>query len=162
MRSRHAPAPLIFLLLNLSACSHTPPAGASSDLSGVRAAIEAANMRVAAAVMRGDAAAIAQIVAEDGEAIATTEKGFVSGRPALEAYYAGRLRAARFRDVVITTVAVEVAGDLAWETGRNRLTVQVGDAPPTTRTGRYLVVWKRQPDGRWLIRVDAVIPDPAG
>ena len=162
MRSRHAASPLVFLLLLVSACSHAAPARAPTDPAETRAAIEAANVRFAAAVMRGDTAAIAQIFAEDGEAIAATEKGFVSGRPALEAYYAGRLRAARFHDVVITTTAVDVVGDLAWETGRNRLTVQVGDAPPTTRTGRYLVVWKRQQDGRWLIRVDAVIPDPAG
>ena len=162
MRGRHAASPLVFLLLLVSACSHTAPARAPTDPAEARAAIEAANLRFAAAVMRGDAAAIARIFAEDGEAIATTENGFVSGRPALEAYYAGRLRAARFREVVITTVAVEVAGDLAWETGRNRLTVQVGDAPSTTRSGRYLAVWKRQQDGRWLIRVHAAIPDPAG
>lgn len=94
--------------------------------------------------------------------IPSAAKGFVSGRAALQEYYAGRLRAARFLEVSITTTAVEVSGDLAWETGTNRVVVQVGDAPPATRTGRYLVVWKRGPDGRWRYGVDAVIPDPAG
>ncbi len=55
-----------------------------------------------------------------------------------------------------------MSGDLAWETGTNRLVVQVGDAPPATRTGRYLVAWKRGADGRWRYRVDAIVPDPAG
>ena len=51
-------------------------------------------------------------------------------------------------------------GDTAYETGTNRITSQAGDAPPVTRTGRYLTVWRRQPDGSWRIRVDAVMTDP--
>ena len=143
------------------ACAHGPEIRAQ-DPAEVRAAIEATNAQFAAALKRGDAAALAAMFTEDGEVIPAAGKGFVSGRAALEAYYVGRVRAVRILDVTITTVAVEVSGDLAWETGTNRLSVQAGDAPPVTRTGRYLVAWKRGPDGRWRYRVDAVIPDPAG
>ncbi len=75
--------------------------------------------------------------------------------------FAARFKAARFIDVAIATVSVQVEGDTAYETGTNRVTVQAGDAPPVTRTGRYLTVWKRQPDGVWRIRVDAIVPDPS-
>lgn len=142
------------------ACAHGPAVRAS-DAGQVRAAIEATNAQFAAALMKGDAAALAGLFAEDGEVIPPAAKGFVRGRAALQDYYAGRLEAARFLEVTITTLAVEVSGDLAWETGTNRLVVQAGDAAPTVRTGRYLVAWKRGPDGRWRYRVDAVIPDPA-
>ncbi len=128
----------------------------------MRAAIEATNAQFAAAMMKADAAAIATLFTEDGEVIPPTAKGFITGRTALEGYYAARFKAARFLEVAITTVAVEVSGDMAWETGTNRVVVQVGDGTPTTRTGRYLVAWKRGGDGRWRYRVDAVIPDPAG
>jgi uncharacterized protein (TIGR02246 family) len=149
------------LLTTLVACAHVPVTRTTNP-EEVRTAIEATNAKFAAALMKGDAAALADLFTEDGEVIPATARGFVSGRAALEAFYAGRLRVARFLEVTITTVAVEVSGDLAWETGSNRLVVQAGDAPPATRTGRYLVAWKRGPDGRWRYRVDAVIPDPAG
>jgi hypothetical protein len=49
----------------------------------------------------------------------------------------------------------------AFGPGSGRAQIQAGDAPPVTRTGRYLTVWKRQPDGVWRIRVDAIVPDPS-
>jgi uncharacterized protein (TIGR02246 family) len=149
------------LLITSLACAHAPTAR-PGEQAEVRAAIEATNGRFAAALKGGDAAALASLFTEDGEAIPAAVKGFVRGRAALQDYYAGRLRAARFLEVDITTLAVEVSGDLAWETGTNRVVVQSGDAPPVTRTGRYLVAWKRGADGRWRYRVDAIVPDPAG
>ncbi len=149
------------LLTAALACAHGPGV-APSSAAEVRAAIEATNARFAELLKQGDAPGLAALFAEDGEAIPPAAKGFVRGRAALEEYYAARVRAARFLEVEIRTVAVEVSGDLAWETGTNRLVVQVGDAPPATRTGRDLVAWKRGADGRWRYRVDAIVPDPAG
>jgi ketosteroid isomerase-like protein len=75
--------------------------------------------------------------------------------------FAARFKAARFIDVAIATASVQVDGDTAYETGTNCVTVRARDAPPVTRSGRYLTVWKRQPDGVWRIRVDAIVPDPS-
>jgi uncharacterized protein (TIGR02246 family) len=150
-------------LLLLTIVGHAEAAPPSSaEAADARTAIEATNARFAAALMKGDAAAIAGLFAEDGQVIPPAAKGFVSGRAALERYYADRLKTARFLEVVIHTAAVEVSGDLAWETGTNRVVAQTGSAPPVTRTGRYLVVWKRGADGRWRYRLDVVVPDPAG
>jgi uncharacterized protein (TIGR02246 family) len=162
MRTASAALRSIPLLLAASACAHATPSASPAALAEIRASIEATNARFSEAVKHGDAEAVAQLFAEDGEAIPAAGKAFVSGRPALRDYYAARMRGTRFLEVVLTTVSVETSGDLAWETGTNRLTVQAGDAPPVTRTGRYLAVWRRQADGVWRIRVEAVIPDPPG
>ena len=70
---------------------------------------------------------LAAVFTEDGEVIPAMERGFVSGRTEIEAYNARRLTASRYLDVVITTVQLGVSGDLAWETGTSRVTMQHGN-----------------------------------
>ena len=151
----------LFLAFSGAACAH-PGHGTPErhDPAAVRTAIEGTLVQFGAAMKRTDARAIASMFTEDGEYIRVATKGFPTGRTAIQEVFAARFTAARFIDVAIATVSVQVEGDTAYETGTNRLTVQAGDAPPVTRTGRYLTVWKRQPDGVWRIRVDAIVPDP--
>jgi uncharacterized protein (TIGR02246 family) len=152
----------LVLAFSGAACAH-PGRGSPErhDPAAVRAAIEGTLAQFSGAMKRADAGAVATMFTEDGEYIVAAAKGFITGRAAIEEVFAARFKAARFLDVTITTVSVQVEGDTAFETGTNRLTLQAGDAPPATRTGRYLTVWKRQPDGVWRIRVDAIVPDPS-
>jgi uncharacterized protein (TIGR02246 family) len=142
-----------------SGCAHWP--GGRASHADVRAAIGAANAEYARALVAGDARAMAAVFAEDGEVVAAAQPGFVSGRAEIEAYAARRLEGRRYLDAVITTADVGVEGDLAWETGTSRVTVQHGKTAPVTLTGRYLAVWERGSDGRWRIRVETPVPDPA-
>lgn len=143
-----------------SACAHGTGARGAPDAKA-RAAIEAANAEFARALVAGDARAMAAVFTEDGELIPEMQRGSVSGRAELEAYNAARLQARRYLDVVITTVHLEVSGELAWETGTSRVTMQQGKLAPVTVTGRYLAVWRRDHDGRWRIRVELPVVDPA-
>lgn len=152
-----------FLALPLTvlfACAHTQPAPRVDEAAAARTAIAAANDAYARALVRGDARAMAAVFAADGKIIPVTERGFVTGRDAIEAYQAKRLQGRRYVDVVITTVQLDVSGDLAWETGTSRVRIQQGEGAPVTLTGRYLAVWKRQPDGGWLIQADLPVTDP--
>ncbi len=143
-------------------CAHSSAGRAESDDSAVRAAIKKGNDAICAAVKRGDAAAIAQVFTEDADFIpAPPGKGFISGRAAIEALNAQRLQKRRYLDLVLSTASVGTSGDLAYETGTNSVTFQDGDGALVTRTGRYLVVWRRDPDGVWRIRADLPIGDPA-
>jgi uncharacterized protein (TIGR02246 family) len=151
---------LAIALVALCACAHTATPPAALDDADVRAAIAAANAEFAQALVRGDAQALAAVFAEDGEIIPPMEPGFVSGRAAIEAYQAKRLQGRRYVDAVITTAELGVSGDLAWETGTNRVTIRQGESAPLTVTGRYLAVWKRGADGRWRIRAELPITDP--
>lgn len=142
-----------------SACAHWPGARGGAEAE-VRAAIAAANSEYARALVAGDAHAVAAVFAQDGHVIPTGQRGFISGREEIEAYNASRLEGRRYLDVVITTVHLEVSGDLAWESGTSNVTLQQGEKATVTVTGRYLAVWGREPDGRWRIRADLPITDP--
>ncbi|HET7753594.1 MAG TPA: nuclear transport factor 2 family protein [Anaeromyxobacteraceae bacterium] len=144
----------------VSACAHQAGARGPREPAEVRAAIAEANAGLARALVRGDARAIAEVFTEDGEIVPPMQGGFVSGRPAIEAYQAKRLQARRYLDAVITTAQLGVSGDLAWETGTNKVTLQQGESAPVTVTGRYLTVWRRDPDGRWRIRAEVPVTDP--
>jgi uncharacterized protein (TIGR02246 family) len=159
-RSTRSSLLVVAVSIAASACAHWPGARSASD-ADVRAAIAAANAEFARALVAGDARAMAAVFTDDGEIIPAMQRGFVSGRAEIEAYNARRLEASRYLDAVITTVQLEVSGDLAWETGTSRVTIQQGKSAPVTVTGRYLAVWKREPDGRWRIRADLPIADPA-
>ena len=156
-RSRAA---IVFTLL--CACAHTTSStGVNADPTApIRTAIGAANAEFAKALVRGDAKGMAAVFAENGEIIPTQQRGLVTGRTAIEAYQARRLEARRYLDVEITTTQLEVAGDVAWETGTSRATIQQGQGAPIAVTGRYLAVWKREADGAWRIRVNLSVPDP--
>jgi uncharacterized protein (TIGR02246 family) len=144
--------------LAASACAHSR--GGAGAEAAVRSAIAAANAEFARALVAGDAGAMAAVFTEDGEVIPEGKKGFVSGRAAIEAYQASRLGALRYLDAVLTTVRLGVSGDVAWEIGTSRVTVQQGESAPVTLTGRYLAVWRRDRDGRWRIRADLPVADP--
>lgn len=147
-------------LLGGVACVYGGPRPPRQDPGAVRAAIERTLAQFSADMLRGDAAAVASAFAPDAEYFHVARAGFLVGRPAIEESFARLFKSVRFPEVVINTRSVEVDGDTAYETGINRITSQAGDAPPVTRTGRYLTVWRRQPDGSWRIRVDAVMTDP--
>lgn len=141
-------------------CAHSGVGRTDGDASA-RAGIKKGNDSFIAALKRRDAAAISQVFTEDGEVIPFAEKGFIAGRAAIEAFNVERLKKFRSIDLVLTTLTVGTSGDLAYETGTSRATLQEGDKAPITRTGRYVVVWRHDPDGVWRIRVDLPIPDPA-
>ncbi len=143
-----------------SACAHWSGARGKAEAE-VRAAVVAANDAYARALVAGDARALAGLFTEDAEIVPTTQQGFVSGRPEIEAHFARRLEGRRYLEVAITTSRLEVSGDLAWETGTNRITLQQGERAPVTLTGRYLAVWRREPDGRWRMCADLPIGDPS-
>ena len=54
----------------------------------------------------------------------------------------------------VTKVDVAQAGDLAYETGTYHLTLNDEQGKPTTTPGKYVVVWKKQPDGKWKVVAD--------
>jgi uncharacterized protein (TIGR02246 family) len=76
----------------------------------------------------------------------------VKGRDAIREFYDQFFQAMPIRDMTFTTEEVTVSGDIAIETGSSSLVVGgPGQVTPVTVAGKYLAVWKRQPDGRWLL-----------
>jgi uncharacterized protein (TIGR02246 family) len=111
--------------------------------TAVRAAIEAANQQAMEAFGRQDAAALANVYAEQG-ALLPPNAERVRGRHAIQQVWQGAFTAGLV-GCRIETFEVESAGDVAIEEGRYTLYAsdnQVADE------GKYIQIWKREA-GQW-------------
>jgi uncharacterized protein (TIGR02246 family) len=119
----------------------------ASRADEVRDAVEAGNRAFVAAMLRGDARALAGSYTEDGQVIAPGAP-VARGRAEIAAAWQKTIDAG-VADLRLETAAVESAGDLACETGTVRITARDG----AVTEGRYVVVWKRV-GGRWEMHRD--------
>ena len=117
-------------------------------VAAVRRAIEESHAAYSEAVSRGDAAALAATFAEDAIVLAPNAEA-VAGRASIRAAIAAMLppAGAEYR---LTLDEVAVFGEVALDRGRYVLTMQVGDQVVVDR-GKYMALWRRQPDGSWLV-----------
>lgn len=60
-----------------------------------------------------------------------------------------------------TEADVSASGDLGYTTGRFERTVTDPDGAPATTIGKYITIWKKQPDGTWKVVADIGTPDDA-
>ena len=76
----------------------------------------------------------------------------VRGRDSIRTFYDQFFQVMPIRDMTSTTEEITVSGMFAVETGMSTLSLGgPGQATPVTVAGKYLAVWRRQPDGRWLL-----------
>jgi uncharacterized protein (TIGR02246 family) len=123
---------------------------ASPDTAKVKAAIQAANARGIDAFKRGDKAGMMASYTSDAIVMAPNEEAW-RGREGLDKGFSGFLSQFSLKDGAATTTDVMVAGDLAVETGTFAYTLQPKTGAEIKDKGKYLTVWKRQPDGTWKI-----------
>jgi uncharacterized protein (TIGR02246 family) len=121
--------------------------GAAARSDDTRESIESSNRAFAAAFLRGDAEAVAELYTEDAELL-PPGAGAVAGRAAIAAFWKGAIDAG-VKDLVLATTEVESTGDLAWEVGTVRIVANDG----RVTEDRYLVVWKRE-NGNWKLHRD--------
>jgi ketosteroid isomerase-like protein len=53
-----------------------------------------------------------------------------------------------------TKIEVAKSGDLAYDVGTFELKFNDASGKPTTEIGKYVVVWKKQPDKQWKVAAD--------
>jgi ketosteroid isomerase-like protein len=58
------------------------------------------------------------------------------------------------------SAVVAASGDLGYTTGANEVSVPDSTGRVTKMVGRYLTVWRREPDGRWRCVEDYSSPGP--
>jgi len=114
-------------------------------------AIAAMGRALSEAYVNGDAEAVSALYTNDARLYPPGR--VVEGREAIRTYFTigpNRKQLAHS----MKTESLDVDGDVAIETGTWSSTWKAGDADPVTSSDRYLIIWKKQPNDRWLIDQD--------
>ena len=128
-------------------------AAPAADPAAVRRVIDSVNAVLIEALTKEDAAAQSALYAPDGM-VMLSEMPAWKGRAAIEENAKGMFEAMDVKDFKVTTDNVEIAGDLAVETGTFSMTIVPKGGKATPEAGKYITVWKRQTDGTWKIYRD--------
>ena len=128
----------------LSACRSRPSALTDADHNAIRSVV--ANFDKA--VLAGDWPAVVSVYAEDGILLPPNAPA-VQGRAAMQAFFSGLPKITAFRQSV---VEIEGQGNLAYPRGTYEMTMMPpGAKAPLKDTGKVIAVWRKQPDGSWLV-----------
>jgi len=136
------------LSLVLISCSATE----KMDTAALRQAIEAENAKFVAAFNSQDAAGVAALYTENARILPPNSE-MIQGRQNIEKALAAEFQMG-FKDLSLTTTEVEGNGDTAYEIGKYSGTLQPEGQEGITVSGKYVVIWKRQADGRWQLDTD--------
>ena len=117
------------------------------EIEGLKADIEAVNGQFTDAFARRDVAALGALYATDAQAFPPGVLP-VAGRASIQDMWKGLLSMPVGR-IQLRTIEVDGNGETAWEEGRYTL---VGANGATLDDGKYVVIWKHQPDGWKLYR----------
>jgi uncharacterized protein (TIGR02246 family) len=95
----------------------------------------------------GNAAGMAELYSDDA-VLMPPGVPQITGREAIQQYWQGLLDAG-VKDISLTTVEVEDAGDAAVEVGIIAATAPGEGDARVALTGKYIVTWKRGGGGNW-------------
>jgi uncharacterized protein (TIGR02246 family) len=124
----------------------------------VESEVRARSRAAAAAEERLDAEAVMPFWAEDAVVHVAGAQPLV-GREAIHRMYADVFPKLKSFRGEATDIHVASGGDMAWEAGRTFSTR--GDAPDAKESsGKYLLVWRRDPDRVWRIVACSATPNP--
>lgn len=118
-----------------------------ADTAALRREVEQLNRDMESAFNRGDARGAAAYYADD--AIVRTAGGIVAqGREAIDRYF---LSIDHPKSWKLDVIQVGGTSDMAYQVGRSTL---VHGSPERTSIVQFLVIWKRQSDGRLRMLLD--------
>jgi uncharacterized protein (TIGR02246 family) len=147
---------LAVVVLAAAAPTPTPSAAdiARAHTAEAQKAINAGNAFYISYWQKGLAHSFALLYTEDASSI-NGDGTATRGRVAIEAARVALMQQTHLETGEIVTEDLVVDGDLAYEMGRYSFVLKAPGQSPTTQVGRYLTIWQRQPDGKWLIKTDA-------
>jgi uncharacterized protein (TIGR02246 family) len=144
-------------VLLAAACRREAPAAAHGSTAAAEAEVRARSRGVADAEARKDALAVMPFWSEDA-VVHFNGEAAIHGKAAIQKMYMERLpRLDTFR-AYTDSVQVAPGGDLAWETGSTAVTLPNATGPPST--SKFLIVWKKEADGKWRIAACALTANP--
>ena len=149
---------ILVAALALSSCSAKPP-----DASEASKELRTLDAKLGQAIDAKDVAAIAAFYADDAILMPTAEP-VVRGKSAITEEWKHILAIPAFQnESMLSGVEVASSEDLAYTYGSYRSQLMGEDGKLATEPGKWLTIWKKQPDGKWRIAVETYntdIPPP--
>lgn len=146
---KRRPLSVVLATASLFACQ-------SSDEAALRGLTAAALDAHAQAAVRRDVPAAAALFTEDA-AVFFPNSPDIRGRDSIAALMRRSWPVINPTSVRYAVDEVHVRGDLAVTMARYWVSVAPASQPPSTDSGRYMLLWRRQPDGNW--RVSRALPN---
>lgn len=128
----------------------TQQGSSPTDAAAVRQAIESANAGLIAAMEKGDSTAAASFYDADAMTMPQGMDASV-GRSDIQKMFGGFMSGVKIENMKLQVHDVVASGDLAVETGHYEWTMVPKKGKPIQDKGKYVVAWKKQPDGSWKL-----------
>jgi uncharacterized protein (TIGR02246 family) len=128
------------------------------NMPALRKAISDANSAYILAYEKSDAHSLAGLFTEDATMLQPNVDP-VKGRDKFLEQITSMMRHSAFQDWKITILDVSASGTMACEIGKYAYTLRPQGKEPVSISGKYVTVWKQQPDGSWKIAVRADQPN---
>ena len=134
------------------ALSMTTALAPHSQAQTAQTGVEAANKKLMDSFKNKDAAGIAALYSENAVVLPPNAER-IAGRENIQKMWQSWVDAG-LTDLALTPVEVEESGDLAYEEGTYSVKVPAADGQPMQDVGKYVVVWKKGPEGTWRLHRD--------
>lgn len=107
----------------------------------------------AARAKAGDAKSLVEGFYADDACVMPPQREVIRGHKAVMQLWKGVI-AAGLKDLTLDTTHIEVSGDIAYGIGQFRMIVEPKGGHLSEETGKYLVVYRKQPDSTWKAVAD--------
>jgi ketosteroid isomerase-like protein len=118
----------------------------------VRRAIENGNRTFGEGIRKGDAASVGALYTEDAMLMPPNFE-MIIGRSNTQDFWGGAIKMG-VKDAVLTTVELTELGNLVHEVGNYALKIQPEGQAAFEDKGKYVVLWKKMPDGTLKLHRD--------
>jgi len=128
-----------------------------------RQEIDKTNAQFAEAFKRRDIAAMGEVYTNDAKVLPPNGET-VTGKEAIKTFWQGGLNMG-MQGATLKTVELEILDNTAIEIGAYTLDIGLPDGGTMTDRGKFVVIWKKQPDGTWKWHIDIFnsnLPAPTG
>ena len=136
------------------ACQQPPPPSPPDTRAADERAIREADAACLKAMTAKDVEAFVSFFAEDASLLPPNAP-MVTGKESVRKWASEMMTTPGFAGTWQTTkVEVSRAGDLAYSVDTYQLTANSPKGKPVTDRGKEVIVWKKQPDGKWKVVAD--------
>jgi uncharacterized protein (TIGR02246 family) len=122
------------------------------DLEQIRQAILEGDRKFGEGFRQGNSGAVANLYTDDA-VLLPPNSGKIIGKDSIQAFWAGGMQMG-IKDVLLTTEDVTIMGEFVCEIGNYKLTLQPEGQDTLEDRGKYLVIWKQEPEGTWKLHID--------